>query len=36
MSSAMDNGTQVFYTRQTIDLKKYEQYWLEEQDPLFV
>jgi hypothetical protein len=35
MLGAMDNGIQVPYTWQTIDLAKYEQDWLEEQDPLF-
>lgn len=35
MLGAMDNGIQVPYTWQTIDLEKYEQDWLEEQDPLF-
>lgn len=35
MPGAMDNGIQVLYTWQTIDLEKYEQDRLEKQDSLF-
>jgi hypothetical protein len=35
MLDVMDNGTQVLYTWQTIDLEEYEQYWPKEQDPIF-
>lgn len=35
MLDVMENGTQVPYTWQTIDLEKYEQYWPKEQDPIF-